>query len=241
MANGTGERNQLPAYILVGCMIGGAAYALTHREPPAPPPPPASSPAQLPPGPPGGMAMPQGSTLPPGHPPLGGQPPPGAMSGAHGGATGGPMVEPGPVEAPALRWKAPAAWTRVPNANAFRLETYDVARQPGDPENPVFTISRSGGDVEANLQRWIAQFDAEGQKSAKRSEKTLAGYKATLLEMQGKFTGMSGEGAAGYSLLGAIVESPGQAYFFKLTGPQKSVAAARADLDAMLAGLEPVK
>lgn len=230
-------------------MLGGGAYALTHRAPPTPAPAPAvtQAPNPLPQGGQGqggqgGGAMPNGTTLPPGHPPVGAQAP--AGSNVHGGmpgAPGGQEIAPGEAEPAALRWKAPATWTKVPNANSFRLETYDIAHQPGDAENPQLTISRSGGDVEANLQRWIGQFDAEGQKTAKRAEKTLAGFKATVLEVQGKYAGMGTDGQAGYALLGAIVQTPGQAHFFKLTGPQKSVAAARADFDALLASLEAAK
>ena len=41
----------------------------------------------------------------------------------------------------------------------------------------------------------------------------------------------------GFKLLGAIVEAPGGNVFFKLTGPAKTVEAARADLMKMLKAL----
>ena len=42
----------------------------------------------------------------------------------------------------------------------------------------------------------------------------------------------------GFTLLGAIAEGPEGALFFKLTGPKKSVAAARAGFDALVASLK---
>ena len=41
----------------------------------------------------------------------------------------------------------------------------------------------------------------------------------------------------GYKLLGAIVEGPGGNVFFKLTGPAKTVEAARADFNKLLKGV----
>ena len=43
---------------------------------------------------------------------------------------------------------------------------------------------------------------------------------------------------AGYHLVGVIVEAPEGNVFFKLTGPEKTVKAARPALDKMLASLK---
>jgi hypothetical protein len=51
---------------------------------------------------------------------------------------------------------------------------------------------------------------------------------------------MAPPGAAkkpGYRLLGAIVEAPEGPVFFKLTGPAKTVAVAKADFEKMLSSL----
>jgi hypothetical protein len=42
----------------------------------------------------------------------------------------------------------------------------------------------------------------------------------------------------GYRLLGAIVEAPEGNVFFKLTGPDATVGAAQAELDALVASFE---
>jgi hypothetical protein len=41
--------------------------------------------------------------------------------------------------------------------------------------------------------------------------------------------------ASGWALLGAVVATPGMPHFFKLTGPAKSVKAARAEFDQLVA------
>ena len=42
-----------------------------------------------------------------------------------------------------------------------------------------------------------------------------------------------------FGLLGAILEAPSGVYFFKLTGPKKTVAGAKKQFDALLASVKP--
>lgn len=229
--------NALGILLILGGIGAGAGLALL-RKPATPAPTPAPEVVQpAPPPRPGGAQMPPGSALPPGHPAL----PSGHMPiGSASGMPGNPMLPPPEAAKASIEWVVPAKWTKVPNASAFRIATYDIAHQPGDSENPQLTVSRIGGDVEANAQRWIAQFDEAGQKTAKRSERTVAGFKTSIVEVQGTYGGMGGAAQTGWALLGAIVETPGTAHFFKLTGPQKSVLAARADFDALIASIKPL-
>ena len=238
MAKDGVSSNVLGILLILGGIGAGAGLALL-RKPPTPAPTPAPEVVQPTQQAQPGGAMPPGSgkALPPGHPAI---PPGHAPVGSANGMAGGPMAPTGDAAKASVEWTAPAKWTKVPNTNAFRIATYDIAHEPGDAENPQLTVSRSGGDVEANAQRWIGQFDEAGQKTAKRSERTVAGFKTTILEVQGKYAGMGGASESGWALVGAIVETPGMAHFFKLTGPQKSVLAARADFDALLASIKPI-
>jgi hypothetical protein len=70
----------------------------------------------------------------------------------------------------------------------------------------------------------------------------VKGLKITLLEIEGRYMGGMGRDKQeedGWALLGAIVETPGSPHFFKLTGPKKSVQAAKPELDQLLASLQP--
>jgi hypothetical protein len=92
-----------------------------------------------------------------------------------------------------------------------------------------------GGSVEDNLNRWYGQFQPEGKKALepKTEKKKVAGMPVTLTEVEGRYVAAMQPGAAekydepGWMMLAAIVETPEGAYFFKLTGPKATVAAAR--------------
>jgi hypothetical protein len=193
----------------------------------------------LPPGHPatGGMGA-TGGDLPSGHPAV-----TGAELGAAGaagamGAMGGRGGDGGAAAEGALTWKAPARWQSVPNTSSMRLATYRVPHAPGDAEDGDLSVMQAGGSVDANVQRWIGQFDAEGQKTAKRSTKKVSGLEVTILEVEGTYAGGMGKDrgdASGWALLGAVVATPGMPHFFKLTGPAKSVKAARAEFDQLVA------
>ena len=96
-----------------------------------------------------------------------------------------------------------------------------------------------GGSVDANVKRWISQFEG-GEKNAKTGKRTIHGLTVTTLDVSGTYTGMGGPMAQSksakpnYRLLGAIVEGPEGSIFFKFAGPSKTVAANQAKFDSML-------
>jgi hypothetical protein len=102
---------------------------------------------------------------------------------------------------------------------------------------------QAGGTVDANVTRWIGQFDSEGQKTAKKSTRKVGAFTITIVEVRGTFSGGMGKppSTSEWALLGAIVTSEAEdaPYFFKLVGPAKSVVAARAEVDSMLGSLAP--
>jgi hypothetical protein len=173
-----------------------------------------------------------GGALPPGHPPV-------DSTGKSVAETTAADSVPTETQKP-LEWQVPARWQLVPNASSFRLATCRVPHAPGDADDADLSVARAAGSVDANAERWIGQFDAEGQKTAKRAHRMVGGLPVTIIEVRGAYSGGMGEGAAprpGWALLGAIVSTPGTPYFFKLTGPAKTVTAARGEFDAMIAGL----
>jgi hypothetical protein len=162
--------------------------------------------------------------LPPGHP---------QVAGA------GAMFPSSPAEASRLGWTPPARWQLAPNTNTMRIATYTVPHAPGDPSDAELSVTQAGGDVDANAERWIGQFDAAGQRRAKRATRKVGSLEVTIVEVEGAYSGGMGKEPAGaaWALLGAIVSTPGMPHFFKLTGPAKSVLAARAEFDAMIGSL----
>ncbi len=143
-------------------------------------------------------------------------------------------------EPPAIQWSVPAGWHAVPNPSSVRLASYAVPHEPGDPEDADVSVTRAGGDVAANVDRWAAQF--EGAAAPVRTSRKVHGLDVTLVEIEGAYaSAMRAEGKArpGWMLLGAIVGAPGQPYFFKMTGPAATVRAARRSFAALVDSVRP--
>ncbi len=146
---------------------------------------------------------------------------------------------PAPLDEPAtLSWKMPADWQEAPNPSPMRLATYHV---PGGAE---MSVARAGGSTEANIQRWLSQFDNAGVDT--REERTIRGLHVTLVQVAGTYepsrmmmAGSTPQAHPGWALLGAIVETPGSPYFFKLVGPATAIKSARGSFDKLLASLTP--
>lgn len=173
--------------------------------------------------------------LPPNHPPIGS-----AMSphGPHAGGGNAGAFTAEAAEPATITWKVPAEWTSQPNASAMRLATYRVGNAA------ELTVVRAGGSTDANIERWIGQFD--GTPRSERKERSVHGMKVTVVRIAGTYAGGGGmtPGAtspsrAGWTMLAAIVEANGSPYFFKMLGPSDQVDGARAAFEHMLDGLAP--
>jgi hypothetical protein len=153
-------------------------------------------------------------------------------------------------QAAGLSWTAPAAWT-AQGERPMRAATYVIPAAKGDKEPAELAVfffgQDQGGPPDANVKRWIDQFrkaDGSSAESAATVKKDkLAGLPATTLDVKGTYLGGgpqmgSGPPKAGYRLLGAIVEGPGGNLFFKLTGPEKTVAEAATPFRKMLEGIK---
>jgi len=146
-----------------------------------------------------------------------------------------------PVE---VSWTDPAEWKRIARPSPMRKASYvipHVESEKDDAELGVFYFGPGqGGGIDANVERWVKQFSGVPTDKVKRADRSANGLVEHTVEIEsGTFNANSmGQGQprlkTGYALLGAIVESPGGMYFFKLTGPEKTVAAARAPFYAML-------
>ena len=153
-------------------------------------------------------------------------------------------------QAAGLSWTAPAAW-KSQGERPMRAATYVIPAAKGDQEPgelAVFFFGQGqGGSTDANVKRWVDQFrkpdGGSAESAAAVKKETLAGLPATTLDVKGTYTGggaQMGAGAPkpGYRLLGAIVEGPGGNLYFKLTGPEKTVADAAAPFRKMLEGIK---
>jgi hypothetical protein len=170
--------------------------------------------------------------LPPNHPPIG------------GGSQARPSTSAARDEAPALAWTAPGSWDVAPNASSMRLATYRLRAPVGDASSLEVTVTRAGGTPEANLDRWVGQFDKAGLDT--RATRFVDGLRVSTLEVSGTYEGgMTSAGTdeahPGWAMLGAIVETNGLPYFFKMVGPVAAVRAARPAFDGVLNSIKKIR
>ena len=171
----------------------------------------------------------------------------GRVSGA---STPTPVTEQGGTQnAGGISWTSPKRWKLGPE-RAMRAATYRVPAAAGDAEDgecAVFFFGPGqGGGVEANIERWIGQFEQpDGKPSgerAKRKSETKGGIPVSSIDLAGTYKGGgpamgASEPKPGYRLLGAIATGPQAGIFFKLTGPAKTVAAAEKEFQSMIDSL----
>lgn len=138
-----------------------------------------------------------------------------------------------------VAWDAPSSWQSMPNPNPMRKATYKIPHAAGDTDDAELTVSAAAGGVEANVKRWAGQF---GNAEPKTEKKKVNGLDVTVVEIKGTFAGGGMMGAPSapkekQMLLGAVVDAGDRQHFFKLTGPEKTVTAARPDFDKLVASL----
>lgn len=147
-----------------------------------------------------------------------------------------------------IEWADPSDWKKATPTSPMRKASYVIPKAAGDPEDGELHLfyfgKKFGGDVDANVKRWLGQFPETKPEQAKRSEREVRGMKQTLVEIEdGLF--MSGPPMGkkvpkkGFGLLGAIVAAPTGNYFFKMTGPSKTVKAARPKFIELLDSIKP--
>lgn len=205
---------------------------------------PAGSPGPLKPGA-------SAKDLPANHPPM--------MPGMQGGSAAGSAASTPALPTPAaagtmtpeqfgkvgpIRWTAPEKWLAVKPASAMRLAEYHLLGADGT-EPAVMSIfyfgQGGGGAIQPNIDRWIGQFSTV-TGSPKQGVEDVAGMKVHRIAVAGTFeVGAAmggGDMRADYRLLGAIAQTPVGNYFFKLTGPDATIAAHEKAFDEFVASFK---
>lgn len=149
-----------------------------------------------------------------------------------------------------LTFSAPPAWKSRPAASTMRVAEFVVPKSAGDAEDAeaiVYFFGASGGTVEANIDRWIAQMqqpDGSASKDkARREVQTINGLKVSVVDVSGTYIAEVRPGATerynkpDFRLRAAVVETPRGPYYIKMTGPAKTMAAADADFKQFLGTL----
>ncbi|MXY15442.1 MAG: hypothetical protein F4Y57_00120 [Acidobacteria bacterium] len=147
----------------------------------------------------------------------------------------------------ALRYDAPAAWIAVEPSSPMRVAQFPPPRRPPHAEDADcagFYFGGEGGTVEANLDRWTNQMlqpdDSPSADVATTTGFEVAGMPVTVLDVPGIYAAEVVPGSKmryykrDFRLKAAVVESPDGPYFFKLTGPSRTVARWEADFNTLI-------
>lgn len=159
---------------------------------------------------------------------------PGVTSNVNTAATGTREVKAGP-----LTLNVPDSWRQEPPSNRLRLAQFAIPAAEGDEEGAELVLSGPfGGSAQANIQRWIGQFDADGRELKTTQGETEQG-KYILVDLTGTYNKSIGppirrqtKPIPGSRMLAIMLMSKGGNFFFKLAGPERTVTDAAAGLRA---------
>ena len=175
----------------------------------------------------GSAAAPSPSAAPVGPISSRGEVVPGGGEGATGQAAG-------------IDFDLPSSWQSEQPSSSMRMAQASIPGSGGPGDLVVFYFGPGGGGgVDANIQRWVGQMEvAPGTQPAQESFDTN-GYRVTLIDVKGTLLPSTmGTGPTSPEpssrLLGAVVEGPGGPWFFKVTGPEATIAAERDNFLALL-------
>jgi hypothetical protein len=151
-----------------------------------------------------------------------------------------------------LRYAVPTTWTRVPAPSDMRAAQYRIPKVAGDTDDAELVLfffgSGQGGTADANLERWYSQFTRPDGKPVKDAAvvtiRTVNGLKVTSVDLSGTYKPAPMGGAPGgpkpdWRMLAAVIEGEGGPWFFRATGPEKTIADAKPEFDALLSSVAP--
>ena len=148
------------------------------------------------------------------------------------------------VTVESIKLTIPATWKEEPPSNNLRAAQFKVPSAEGDTRPTEMVVSHfggTGGDVDANLSRWVGQFGGEGRTvKVTKGKSPLGSY--YLLNASGTYKMPIGppilrktEDLPNARMIAVILETGKEGnYFLKLAGEEKTVAA---QLDAMRASI----
>ena len=154
-----------------------------------------------------------------------------------------------PFSAATLKFDVPAGWTSKAPTSSMRIAEFTLPRAAGDPEDAAVTVfffgASQGGNVQANIDRWIGQMtQPDGQPSSKvaktTASTTASGLKLSAVDVSGTFVAEVAPGSSerfnkpGFRQIAVYVATPGGPYFVKCVGPAATVAKWHDSLQAFL-------
>jgi hypothetical protein len=136
-------------------------------------------------------------------------------------------------KAGALKFTPQAGWIAETPTSSMRQAQFRLPKAGGDSDDAelvVFYFGGGGGGVQANIDRWIGQFskpDGSPVTDARTSHRTTQGIPLTVVDVTGTYVGGMGSSESkpktDFRMLAVVAEAGNGPWFFKLTGPAKTV------------------
>lgn len=159
---------------------------------------------------------------------------------------------PGQGQAPGqLLFKAPDTWKPRPPASTMRVAEFVLPKADGDAEDGdvvIYYFGGQGGDVEANINRWLGQMQQSDGRASKnvatRTTTSVNGLQVTTLDVSGTYVAEVRPGSAehfnkpGFRMRAVLVPTPRGPYFIKMLGPDKTVRRWAPSFDVFLGTLK---
>jgi len=147
----------------------------------------------------------------------------------------------------ALSMTPPSEWESVPPKSNMVQSEFKAPRDQKEDTARVTVMSASGG-IDANIDRWIGQFDGVKKEDAKIEKMDVAGATVHMVDITGTFKDSMGGGpfAPGpmkkredYRMIAAIIETKNDGLLFiKMTGPKTTVESLAAGFKKSLTNIE---
>ena len=140
-----------------------------------------------------------------------------------------------------FRGTAPDGWLVQKPSSSMRVAQYGLPGAAGEATLGVFYFGPGqGGGLEANVDRWYGQFaqpdGRDTRETAKRWNEKVGDIDVTMVDISGTFNGGMGneDPEENYRMLGAIASHRTGAVFFKLIGPDETLAKWQQSFDQFL-------
>ena len=123
-----------------------------------------------------------------------------------------------------LDWERPGSWVReLPKG--MRLASFNIVEKGRTASCTIVQLAGQGGDMEANIQRWMGQlkmvrFDSEEMSAFLKRQDTLVtatGQRGIYVDLTKV---MTGDMTASESILGAVIPLEKSTVFVKMMGPK---------------------
>ncbi len=180
----------------------------------------------------------------------------GGMSGGGVGPVRRPSGAPAgggrsPNASPSIAWAAPEGWVEEPPANQMRVAQYRLPAADGDAEDATMVVARFGGDgggIQANIDRWIGQWQAADGSPLPRGDvnittRAVGSLTLTSLVLSGRFVAAVQPGAAekhdkaSHAMFAMLIITPEGLYSFKGVGPAATMARWQESLEEFRASI----